>query len=173
MTFSTVSNFLKKYTYYLFFSLLVVACASPPEYPDTPAIEFLELTKDTLPRAFRGDIFTDSTFISLSFTDGDGDIGARDSSLNLVVIDSRNGFENDFRIPFVPEFGDSGLKGEISVRILTSCCIFPDSLYLIGCESEWPDMPYDVVTYDVYIKDRAGNFSNTITTSPLYIRCFE
>jgi hypothetical protein len=169
MTYCSISNFLKKNSLFVLFAVLVAACASPPEYPDTPAIEFLSMSKDTLQR---GSFFNDTTFVKFSFTDGDGDIGDEDS-LQLVVTDSRNNFENEFRIPFVPEFGDSGLKGEITVRLFTSCCIFPDSLYLEGCTDVLASMPYDEVTFDIYIKDRKGHESNTITTTPVYIRCFD
>ncbi len=169
MNFPTVFNFLKSQAPLIMIAVFFAACATPPEYPDVPAIEFLELSKDTLRR---GSFFDDTTFVKFSFTDGDGDIGDRDS-LQLVVIDSRNDFTNEFRIPFVPKFGDSGLKGEITVRLFTSCCIFPDSLFLEGCTDVFSQMPYDELTYDIYIKDRAGNFSNTITTSPIYIRCFD
>ena len=160
---------LKKYALHLFFLPLLAACASPPDYPIEPAIEFVGLTKDTLQR---GSFFNDTTFVTFSFTDGDGDIGDQDS-LQLFVKDSRDTFTNSFRIPFVPELGASnGLKGEITVRIFSSCCIFPPELFLDGCSDVYNQMPYDKLTFDIFIKDRAGNQSNIITTTPVFIRCF-
>lgn len=160
---------LKKYASVCLFLALLGACASPPDYPIVPAIEYVQLSKDTM---IRGSFFNDTTFVTFSFTDGDGDVGDQDS-LQLFVVDSRNDFINDFRIPFVPELGASnGIKGEISVRLFTSCCIFPPDLFLDGCNDVYSEMPYDELTYDIYIKDRAGNQSNIITTDPVFIRCF-
>ncbi len=163
-------SFLKKYAPFLFFAAFIATCATPPDYPVEPTIEFIGVTKDTMAR---GSFFNDTTFIQFSFTDGDGDIGDGDS-LQLFLKDSRNGFVNDFRIPFVPELGASnGIKGEISVRVFTSCCIFPPELFLDGCNDEFAQMPYDQFSYDVFIKDRAGHESNIIQTTPIFIRCFE
>ena len=148
---------------------IMAACSTPPDYPIEPEIKFVDVTKDTMDR---GSFFNDSTSVIFSFTDGDGDIGDRDS-LQLFVTDSRDGFVNDFRIPFVLEPGASnGLKGEITVRLFTSCCQFPPDEFLDGCTDTFSEMPYDEVSYDIYITDRAGNKSNVITTSPVFIRCF-
>ncbi len=162
--------FLKKYAPLLFLAAFAAACATPPDYPVEPEIEFLWVSKDTM---VRGNFFNDTTFIRFSFTDGDGDIGDNDS-LQLFLIDSRDSFVNDFRVPFVPELGASnGIKGEITVRVFTSCCIFPPGEFLEGCEDEYDQMPYDELTYDIYIRDRAGNESNIVQTTPIFIRCFE
>ncbi|MEO1262277.1 MAG: hypothetical protein AAFZ15_25955 [Bacteroidota bacterium] len=155
---------------------ILAACTNPPDYPVEPAIEFVSVSKDTLQR---GSLFNDTTFIKFSFTDGDGDIGDDENGdeLRLFLTDSRNGFVNDLRIPYVLEPGASnGIRGEITARVFTSCCIFPEVPpfgVVDGCLFTWDEMPYDSLTYDIYIEDRAGNRSNIITTSPIYIRCFE
>ncbi len=169
---------LKKYFPLLFSMALLAACATPPDYPVEPEIEFISVSKDTMNRNFIDPSdpspFKDTIFITFSFTDGDGDIGDQEGNLQLFIRDSRDGFLDDFGIPFIPELGASnGLKGEMTVRIFSSCCIFPPEIFLLGCEDEWNQMPYDMLTYDIYIKDRAGNQSNTITTTPIYIKCFE
>ena len=89
-------------------------------------------------------------------------------TLELSVYDITKG-----RIPFVPELGASnGIKGEISVVIDNSCCIFPNPLY-DGCTEVFPSYPYDQVVYSIYIVDRKGNKSNTVVLPPIYLRCFE
>ncbi|HHM21422.1 MAG TPA: hypothetical protein ENJ20_05300 [Bacteroidetes bacterium] len=164
-----VFGFFKKYMPVLLFIGCWAACSTPPDYPIEPVLEFVDVSKDTIRR---GSFFNDTTFVTFSFTDGDGDIGDRDS-LQLFVTDSRNGFVNDFRIPFVLEPGASnGIKGEITVRLFSSCCIFPSDLFLDGCTDIYDPMPYDKVVYDIYIKDRAGHQSNVISTTPIFIRCF-
>ncbi len=155
----------------LFLLVLTFGCVTPPSYPIIPAIEFVSMTKDTMPRGFT----TDSTLVTLSFTDGDGDIGRKDTISDIFITDSRDGNVTKGRIPFVPELGASnGIKGEISVVIDNSCCIFPppDTLYS-GCFDVLPNHPYDEVKYSIYIVDRKGNQSNTVELPPIYIRCFE
>ena len=155
----------------LVFSLICVAlllgCVQPPSYPVEPAITYMSLSKDTM---LRGSL-VDSTFVTFSFTDGDGDIGSKDS-LDLFLTDNRDGTVLRNRIPFVPELGASnGIKGEIRVRILSTCCIFPDP-FLNGCVDESASYPYDTVNYSIYLLDRKGNKSNVIEVEPVYVRCF-
>lgn len=148
---------------------LTFGCVKPPQYPVVPAIEFISMTKDTMPRGFA----SDSVLVTLSFTDGDGDIGRKDTISDIFITDSRDGNVTKGRIPFVPELGASnGIKGEISAVIDNSCCIFPNPLY-DGCTEVFPSYPYDAVTYSIYITDRKGNQSNTVQLPPIYIRCFE
>lgn len=162
---------------YSFFALALGAtiflgsCASPPDYPIEPIIEYVGMSKDTLKR---GAMQEDTTFITISFTDGDGDIGNKDT-LDLFVTDVRTGvLENQFRVPLVPDLGASnGIKGEITFRLFTTCCIFPPELGLDPCNGEHPSFRYDKVIYEVYIRDRAGHKSNVIETNPVYIRCFK
>lgn len=151
--------------------VLLSACATPPDYPIEPIIEYIGLTKDTLRR---GAMQEDTTFVTFSFTDGDGDIG-NDDTLDLFVKDTRSGVtDNQFIIPLVPRLGASnGIKGEITFRLFTTCCIFPPELGLSPCEDETPSMRYDQVVYEFYIRDRAGHESNRVQTGPVFIECFD
>ncbi|MEY3051670.1 MAG: hypothetical protein RLY31_1455 [Bacteroidota bacterium] len=146
------------------------SCASPPDYPLEPYIEFVSLSKDTMQR---GQNQEDSVFVTFRFTDGDGDIGNNDT-LDLFLTDLRTQvLERQFRIPAVPKLGASnGIKGEIRVRLLPTCCIFPPDLGLNPCMDETPLMPYDQVSYELFVRDRSGNASNSITVGPIFIRCF-
>jgi hypothetical protein len=152
------------------------SCASPPDYPIEPLIEYVGMTKDTLRRppipGSGGKI--DTIFVTFSFTDGDGDIGNKDS-LDLFLTDTRTGvIENQYRIPLVPDLGASnGIKGEITFRLFSTCCIFPPELGLDPCFGEAPSFRYDKVIYDIYLIDRAGHKSNVIQTEPIYVRCFK
>lgn len=163
---------------YLLFALglsgvlaLFQACASPPNYPIEPYIEYLGISKDTMNR---GAMQQDTAFITFSFTDGDGDIGNKDT-IDLFVTDTRTGVtESQFRVPEVPELGASnGIKGEITFRLFTTCCIFPPELGLDPCYGESPAFRYDTVIYEFYLRDRAGHESNRVQTDPVYIRCFD
>jgi len=145
---------------------LIIGCTKPPEYPDEPVIEFKSFSKNTLNQ---GSLTEDTTFMTISFTDGDGDIGA-DTILNFHIVDTRDGFPVPaFIIPSIPEQGTgNGISGEITVRLFTTCCIPP--AVEDACEPTNP-LVMDQVIYEIYIEDRAGNRSNTILTDPLFIRC--
>ena len=148
---------------------LVFSCVKPQEYPDEPVIAFLSMTKDTMPRG----LATDSTLVTLSFTDGDGDIGRKDTISDIFIIDNRDSNLTKGRIPFVPPLGGAnGIKGEIFVVIDNSCCIFPNPLYS-GCTELFLSYPYDQVPYSIYIVDRKGNKSNVVDLPPIFLRCSE
>lgn len=150
-------------------SLLILACATPPDYPDEPVITFERLSKDTLRQS---DLNTDSLFLTFSYTDGDGDLGFTDADTNqsIFVIDSRTGFIQDrYKLPEIPDQGTAnGIFGEVKILLYTTCCLFPQGIP--PCSSP-PAFPTDTVTFEVYMVDRAGNHSNTITTPPITLLC--
>ncbi len=114
--------------------------------------------------------FGDSIFVSFSFEDGDGDLGDMDGS-NIFFIDLREEDEfisHRFRIPELPNGqNDRAVQGEITVKLLTTCC---KNDLLDPCEPS-EEKPYDMVQYDIYIQDLAGNQSNRTRTSPIILRC--
>ena len=155
------------------FSLLGMAsCGKIQNLPPEPHIEYKSFTvfdtTDLLGNTIMGGK------LKFHFEDGDGDLGlavpedteAADT-INLFVTLFRmtNGKispapDNDpykptgFRIPYMERTGQNKiLKGDISV-------IF---FYLFYSKE-------DSIRYDFYIKDRAGNLSNTVSTSviPVY-----
>jgi hypothetical protein len=151
---------------------IALGCVKPPEYPIEPLIQYLSLSKDTMNR---GDGSSDSIQVTLTFTDGDGDIGTADLEKNLFYTDDRDGFIQPYQIPFVPEQGASnGIKGEIRFSLLNSCCDFPDSLFSFEpCKDEFPSFRYDEINFTVYIVDRKGHKSNEVQLPPVYVKCFD
>lgn len=147
--------------------LMVLSCTKPPDYPDEPVIGFISFSKNQIVQDPLG--LNDTTYASFSFTDGDGDLGHNDS-LNVFITDTRDGFEiPGNRIPFVPEQGASnGINGEITIMLLTTCCYYENGLP--PCEPS-TSKPTDTLRYEIYIKDRAGNRSNIITTDDLIVLC--
>ena len=158
---------LKLLTSALLFGLLVYSCTKPPEYPIEPEIEYLRLTKNAMQQ---GAFNEDSVLVTISFTDGDGDLGDQDS-LNLFITDARTGFlENSYKIPFIPEQGASnGISGEISFALFTTCCIYDDQS-IPPCTPNTNE-PSKQVTYKIYIEDRAGHRSNEVETEPITLLC--
>jgi len=167
---------MKALKYSFFFTLaLIISCTKPPDYSDTPEIEFVSFSKNVMQMA-TGSSNDDFTFLTISFTDGDGDLGGGDSS-TVYFIDDRTGSENlTFGATMIPEQGaGNGISGDLIITLPTTCCIHPDPLYSDdGCFApfEQTGIQSDIVTYDVYIIDRAGNKSNVITIDPLTILCY-
>ncbi|MEY4928108.1 MAG: hypothetical protein RI894_2546 [Bacteroidota bacterium] len=144
-------------------ALLCLTCSKPPDYPIEPIISFISFDKTDLKQG------VDTVYVKIAFTDGDGDLGLNigDTSKNLYLIDPRFADEKEtFLFPFVPEQGvGNGIKGEATIRVQATCCRY------LGCGLTDADHPYDSISYQIKIRDRAGHFSNTIKLPPLRLKC--
>lgn len=139
----------------LLISTLVSACVKPPEYPPEPRIELVEVNKVSFQ-----EFDPDSLRVTIYFEDGDGDIGGADvDSLNMFWEDSRvPGFQIASKIPFIELQGNhAAISGNIYAVRGISQCINP--------------VDVDTFYYTIQIRDRAGNWSNTIRTPDLYLNC--
>lgn len=146
-----------------------LSCISNPGFSDTPEISFIGLSKDTLTQ---NNLFADSLFITINFRDGDGDLGTDDNTIeeNIIMTDSRTGeVFSRFKFPEFPTTGNqSGIEGTITLKVFTTCCIFPDGIP--PCESP-SQFPTDEFQLDIYMKDDAGNQSNLIQTNNIILLC--
>ena len=166
---------MKNIKYTIFFVLaFVMACTQPPDYSDTPEIEFVSFSKTTMVQGFG--VSQDFTYLTISFTDGDGDLGT--DTMSTVYFDDTRTEGNDFleyAAPFIPEQGTgNGISGEMTIKVPTTCCIHPDpNLAPDGCDADFQGtgITKDTVVYEVYIIDRAGNKSNVITVEGLTLLC--
>ena len=159
----------------IFFFLVCVAfaaCVRPPEYPIEPRLELPAngaLSKSTILQGDRGSINSrDSLYLTLNFTDGDGDIGFQKADSTLYIIDTRdNSRINDAQgLPYVPEQGaGNGISGEIRIKLFGTCC-----KTLRPCEPT-PSHPRDTLIYEVYVKDRAGHESNRLKIPAITLLC--
>jgi hypothetical protein len=160
-----------KHLMLLAWAVMMVACVKPPNYPDSPTLEFRNFSKTELRQGAFGE---DSVVLTLFFTDGDGDFGSASNSIerNIFMRDNRTGQTfREYKAPFVPEEGaGNGISGTIDIVILTTCCVFDLATGIPPCEKP-AAFPTNTLTLDIFIKDRAGNQSNTITTPPLTLRC--
>lgn len=151
---------MKTFLYIFFISitffLFASSCQKKESYPLEPIIAF---------NSFQ--IYKDSAVLSLDFTDGDGDIGLTssdvskpyDSNLFLTYYEKQKGvFKKidlplpfNYRIPIINKSSkEKSLKGTISVNITPT-------FYN-------PFSKFDTLRFDVNIKDRTLNLSNTIST---------
>ncbi len=145
-------------------------CVDPPDYPDEPVIEYLSLSKNFLIQSSLGE---DSVLITFSFTDGDGDLGFKDDSESIFIVDGRDSFNKPpYRIPYIEQQGaGNGISGEISILLPTTCCIYSVQSGIPPCEINIAPQALDTVFYLISIKDRAGHVSNIVQTEPIFLRC--
>lgn len=169
---------MKRHISTIVFFVLVVAimaqfCVKPPDYPKEPKIEFLSLSKNFLKQ---GKAKGDSLTVSLSYTDGDGDLGYPDNdpTPSVFIRDDRDSFSKfEYQLPYVePQGAGNGISGEISIVVPTSCCIYttPEGVEL-PCEYVPADFLYDTLYYFIKIRDRAGHYSNEIKAGPIILGC--
>jgi hypothetical protein len=159
-------------------AVLLFACEPERNFPPEPAITFKSFSKDSIAEF-------DTATLSITFQDGDGDIGQdniqpscppqnicdltsdssclNDPAFTLFLMDLRDSCLQLFNIPRVDPSGrDNALEGEIRVVIPpVTCKCFPDP----------PGCAIDTLYYDVFIRDRAGNWSNTVRSDTVYVYC--
>lgn len=164
--------------------------------PAQPKITFTSLVRETPRTGYAPDEVqrsvtgTESLILTIEFEDGDGDIGGAPSSdsnnKDFIVEDIRAGlpnaypyipnggivevtaFENSARIPSLDSDTRSpSIQGTIRFRI-GNLEALPIGICLL---TPSPASFRQQTNFKVYIKDRAGNKSNEITTSPVFVRC--
>ncbi len=131
----------------LFVSLAIVSCKKAEEIGPTPTIEFISVTPQNVHE------YTDSLVFTIKYRDGDGDLGENNPDAeNFFLADSRNNVIYKFRIPqLAPDNSSIIIEGNLNVTLANTAIID-------GSSSQ-------TFSYSIYVKDRAGNQSNTITTS--------
>lgn len=163
-----------QYTRFVLWLLLagfgLSSCVNPPDYPDEPVIQYESVSKNTIHQFTSGP--ADSIVIQFSFTDGDGNLSIQDSA-DIFYLDSR--FPEDepssLSFPLIPQEGTgNGISGDVFFTVVNEsqgiCCIFNDRF----CISD-ERFPVDTLSYLIYIRDRDGNFSNTIQTEQIQVLC--
>lgn len=117
-----------------------------------PSLTFVSLSPTTAVQ------YADSLTFVLGYEDGDGDLGSNDPDIkNLFITDSRNGVVYQYRVKqLAPNNSTIAIKGNLSVVL--------DRVGLIGGGTA------ETATYSIYMTDRAGNQSNTVTSSAITIQ---
>jgi hypothetical protein len=155
-----------------FFLTIIISCTKPPDYPIEPVIKFERLSRNFMDQGFTNN---DSVVVTISFTDGDGDLGNNDPTIDIFVKDIRvvNADPSPYKMPFVPVQGvGNGISGEISILTYSTCCLFND--VYSPCTTTEPAVslyPIDTLIYEIYIVDRAGHESNRVLSDPIFLQC--
>jgi len=139
-------------TTYILIVTLLFSCEKDEVISDTPIIDFVSISPTTAQE------YTDDIIITISYTDGDGDLGENNPDIyNLFAEDNRNNIIYHFRIPELsPSVSTITIEGNFNITI-------NGTGITDGTASQ-------KVNYDIYIKDRAGNTSNKVTTSSITIQ---
>ncbi len=137
---------------YILILIVLFSCKKGNEVSEVPAISFKSISPNTAQE------YTEDIIITISYTDGDGDLGENNPDINnLFVEDNRNGIEYKFRIPELSPSGSTiNIEGNFNITI--------NGTGITNSSSS------QSVNYDIYVKDRAENTSNKVTTSSITIQ---
>lgn len=174
-----MQNILKLFVLGLLLTFMA-ACVSTPDYPAEPIIGFISLSKDVVDV---GNSFTDSLTVTISFTDGDGNLGGNqdinstcseqavceyesdtscfnDPAFDFFAIDLRDSCYQFVTLPDIePDGNVKAVSGEFEVTIN------------VGCKCSGANCPDEKTAFQIVIRDRANNFSNVITTDSVRVIC--
>jgi len=134
-------------------SLLAFGCEDDKiEYDSTPEIGIISVSPVVVNE------FQDDITVVISYTDGDGDLGENDPTINnLFVIDNRINITQSFRIPQLsPNGSNIAIQGQLDV-------VIPGTGITDGSTQQQ-------ATFTIFVKDRAGNESNRVTTQAITIK---
>jgi len=133
--------------------LLMLSCGKDQDLviSEVPFIEFNSITPISV-QEFDGPI----TF-NIKYQDGDGDLGENNPNVkNLFLKDNRNGIIYDYRLQqLAPDDVQIPITGTFDI-ILNNTAITD------GSDTQ-------NATFDIYVVDRSGHKSNTITSTTLSV----
>ncbi len=153
--------------YILWILCVNYACVTDRDVSEVPHISLTGLSKNAMKQSALNE---DSLWLFLKFEDGDGDISypATDTTRDVTIIDRRTGFLHDrYKLPDFQISGEKQIDGELKILIFTTCCLIEG---IPPCFSD-TRFPTDTVDFDVFIRDRAGHVSNTVTIPDILIKC--
>ncbi|MDF2454173.1 MAG: hypothetical protein K0R51_166 [Cytophagaceae bacterium] len=171
--------FSKSTTYFL--SVLLVAvgiavftgCRKIPKFSETPKIEYKDIRKVTF---FNADqlIDADSIILGIHFEDGDGDLGFPEDQRGEDNLDyfvdvyrQTNGVFNQLTFPSGVTFdGHMPLLAPVSTPGPLEGDIFYNMIFNYSTDQPTDD----TLKFVVHIKDRKGNYSNSVESDPIVIR---
>lgn len=127
------------------------SCGDDLEIVDTPSISLVSVGPSTVIE------LQDSIQFVIAYEDGDGDLGENSPDVkNLFLTDNRIDLEYSFRIKeLVPNGAEVPIKGELVLTL-------PNTVITDGSTEQQ-------VSYTIYVKDRAGHQSNSLTAGPITV----
>ncbi len=161
-------------------------CVKQPSFPIEPHLELKSVSK-TVVRLPAGGPTTDTVQVTLSFTDGDGDFGIPDGTIDTTCAncvctdhstDSRaisNTTWDVFYYAYTSGFPDSCLSiPGIGTKYIPVATKYPalqgDITFQVSVECPGTGTQ-DTLRYSFFIKDRAGHLSNRILSPGIVVDC--
>ena len=122
------------------------------EFNSIPSIEYIGISPTV------ANEYSDSVTVTIKYNDGDGDLGENDASVkNCFVTDNRIGITYKYRIKqLAPDGANIPIEGNLNIEL--------------GGQGITDGSNQQSVSYTIYVVDRAGHQSNSITTSNITIR---
>lgn len=135
------------------FLLIISSCKKDDgkDYNVVPHIELLGLNRTQVKS------FSDTLVFTIRYEDGDGDLGENDADVkNLFITDNRINITYGYRIQeLAPDGANIPIRGELQVEL-------PGIAITDGSAQQ-------VATFTIYLLDRAGNQSNSVTSGTVTI----
>ena len=136
-----------------FLLLFFISCKKDDEKSDNPVpvIEFKNVSPATVKE------FTDSLVFTIHYKDGDGDLGENNADVkNLFLTDNRIGIKYEYRIQqLAPDNSAIAISGDLKI-VLKNVSVTDSS-------------SQQNASFSVYLVDRAGHSSNTVTSGNILI----
>ncbi|MBX2978372.1 MAG: hypothetical protein KF905_03680 [Flavobacteriales bacterium] len=135
----------------LCWALLSVGCKKEQVRPNVPAIELLSVSP------LQVSSFGEGVKVRIRYEDGDGDLGFADpDTYALEVKEARLNAADRYHVPpLAPEGSTVSIQGDLEVELTP--------LFLLGNGTQ------EQTTYTIRLRDRAGNWSNRVTTPTITI----
>ena len=143
---------MKKFGYILILVLLGFAACKKDEESNGPVITFISISPNSLVQ------YSEPVYIRIGYTDLNGDIGFENPAMYaLSVKDNRLANPDFYHVPPLAPIGSNvAIQGELEIKINT--------LFLLGNGTE------ELTSFTLKIQDRAGNWSEEISTAQVTIR---
>lgn len=138
-------------SFLLIVSLYGTSCKKDSAVSSVPVIKFLDVNSTSIKE------FKDSLVLRFEYSDADGDIGEDNPDKNDLFIKDRRLANADYYFvkPLSPPGSEIKIKGIISVQIKNT--------FLLGTGNS------ELTQFDIKLRDRAGNWSNSINTPNITI----
>ena len=121
------------------------------EWSEVPEIKFISVNPSSLVQ------FSSPLTITIEYRDGDGDLGENNPDVvTTFVTDSRNNITYQFRTQqLAPDNANVPITGRLNIEI--------PSVAVVGSGNS------ETFTYSIYLTDRKGNRSNTVSNSSVTV----
>lgn len=136
------------------------SCSKDGAGDSAPVISQLSIAPNTVRSGFS----KDTVFVTFTVNDKNADLGRdiQNKEFDIYMRDSRDLHETGFPFPSIPEEIKDPSKGLTAITTVK----LNAALFL---QTRQDHLEGDTLHYEIYVMDKAGNKSNVLTTSDIYI----